>query len=61
LPGVQQASDRVWNEKVLKNEGGVGQDWYKATIQINAYATKPWTAHAIRADGTPGTEFTFER
>jgi hypothetical protein len=60
LPGVQQDSDRVWNEVVLKNDG-VGQDWYKATIQINAHPTEPWTAQAVLLDGSLGTKFAFER
>lgn len=60
LPGVQQASDKVWNEVVLKNDG-VGEDWYKATIAINAHPTDPWTAQAVKPDGTLGTKFTFEK
>jgi hypothetical protein len=59
LEGVQRDSDRVWNENVLS--GQVGRDWYKASIQINARASEAWTAQAIKADGTLGTEFTFER
>ena len=66
LPGVQAASDRVWNDLVLaKGSDGsqpqVGLDWYKATIAINAHPTEPWTAQAILPDGTLGTLFTFER
>ena len=73
LPGVQRDSDRVWNEKVLNttssndadsnnsNNKGEFDDWFKATIQINAHATKPWTAQAVKPDGTLGTEFTFEK
>lgn len=57
LPGVQTDSDRVWNESVLS--GDVGQDWYKATIAINAHPTEPWTAQAVRPDGTLGTLFKF--
>jgi len=57
LEGVQADSDRVWKEEVLS--GKVGQDWYKATIQINAHTTEPWTAQAVRPDGSLGTEFTF--
>jgi hypothetical protein len=59
LPGVQEASDKVWNEVVLQNK--VGQDWYKATIQVNAYPDKAWTAQAIRPDGTLGTLFEFQK
>jgi hypothetical protein len=58
LSQIQQESDRVWNEQVLS--GKVGQDWYKATIQINAFEDKPWTAQAVRPDGSFGTEFAFE-
>jgi hypothetical protein len=60
LPGVQADSDRVWNEVVLKNDG-VGEDWYKATIQINAHPTEPWTAQAVLPSGGLGTAFPFER
>lgn len=58
LPGVQEASDSVWNEEVLKGDK-VGQDWYKATIAINAHPTEPWTAQAVRPDGSLGTVFKF--
>ena len=58
LAGVQEASDAVWNDVVLKG-GGVGEDWYKATIAIQAYADKPWTAQAVKPDGSLGTVFTF--
>lgn len=59
LPGVQEDSDRVWNDVVLKNDG-VGQDWYKATIAIHAHDTEPWTAQAVRPDGSLGKVFSFE-
>ena len=54
-------SDRVWKEVVLVDDSGVGQDWYKATIQINARATEPWTAQAIKPDGSLGTIYRFQR
>jgi len=60
LPGVQEASDRVWNDLVMKNDG-VGKDWYKATILINAHPKEPWTAQAVRPDGSLGTRFRFEK
>ena len=59
LPGVQEASDKVW-DTVVDGSAGVGQDWFKATIQINAYESEPWTAQAIRPDGSKGTIHTFE-
>lgn len=59
LAGVQKDSDNVWNEVVMKDE--VGKDWYKATIQINASDSKPWTAQAVRPDGSLGKVFTFQR
>lgn len=60
LPGVQEASDRVWRDVVTKGDQ-VGQDWYKATIAINAHANKPWTAQAVRPDGSLGPSvFTFQ-
>ena len=64
LEGVQADSDRVWNEIVMAddseaNNNAVGKDWYKATMQINAYSDKPWTIQAVRADGSLGTEYMF--
>mmetsp|Transcript_88 Transcript_88/g.212 ORF Transcript_88/g.212 Transcript_88/m.212 type:complete len:98 (-) Transcript_88:367-660(-) len=65
LEGVQADSDRVWKEVVMKEGGddddgdGVGKDWYKAEMKINAYDDKPWTIRAVRPDGTLGTEYTF--
>jgi hypothetical protein len=58
LAGVQKDSDNVWESDVLS--GRVGKEWYKATIAINAYPTKPWTARAVRPDGSLGKEFPFE-
>jgi hypothetical protein len=67
LSSVQLDSNRVWNDVILKNngvsvdgEGGVGSDWYKATMQINAYSNKSWTIQAVQPDGSLGTEYTFE-
>ncbi|KAL7525771.1 hypothetical protein ACHAXR_001153 [Thalassiosira sp. AJA248-18] len=57
LKGVQADSDRVWDEVVMK--GGVGSEWHKATMKINAHAEKPWTIQAVRPDGSLGTEYTF--
>lgn len=59
LEGVQKDSDKVWEAEVLS--GNVGSDWFKATIAINAYESKPWTAQAVKPDGSLGTEFTFEK
>ena len=59
LPGVQEASDLVWNT-VLDGTAGVGDDWFKATIQINAYESEPWTAQAVKPDGSKGILYTFE-
>jgi hypothetical protein len=59
LAGIQAESDHVWNDIVLKNDG-VGQDWYKATIAIHAHATEPWTAQAVRPDGSLGKVYPFE-
>jgi hypothetical protein len=53
-------SDRVWIEDVMADDG-VGQYWYKATIRINAHPTEPWTAQAIKPDGSLGTKFQFQR
>jgi hypothetical protein len=38
---------------------GVGKDWYKATFEIEAHETDPWTIRAIRSDGSYGTRFQF--
>ncbi|VEU39840.1 unnamed protein product [Pseudo-nitzschia multistriata] len=57
LDGVQADSDRVWESEVLS--GNVGEDWYKATIAINAHETEPWTAQAVKPDGSLGTKFAF--
>jgi hypothetical protein len=59
LPGVQAASDSVWKEIVANKESGVGHDWLKATIQINARDTEPWTAQAVKPDGSLGQVFAF--
>ena len=45
----------------MVDDGCVGHDWYKATIQINAHATEPWTAQAVKQDGTLGTMYKFQR
>jgi hypothetical protein len=67
LSSVQLDSDRVWNDVIIKKNnndgeggGGVGSDWYKATMQINAYTDKPWTIQAVKLDGSLGVEYTFE-
>ena len=59
LEGVQKDSEKVWKSEVLS--GNVGSDWYKAIIAINAHSSKPWTAQAVKPDGTLGTNFTFEQ
>lgn len=58
LAGVQRDSDKVWESEVLS--GHVGSDWYKATIAINAHPSEPWTAQAVKADGSLGEKYTFE-
>jgi hypothetical protein len=58
LEGIQADSDRVWNDDVIAN-GVVGQSWYKATIQINAHASEPWTAQAMLPDGRLGALYPF--
>ena len=52
LEGVQRDSDKVWKSQVLS--GTVGKDWYKATIAINAHQSEPWTAQAVKPDGSLG-------
>lgn len=58
LAGVQTDSSRVWNDVVSK-EDGVGKEWYKATLEIEAHDTEPWTIRAVRPDGSYGTKFKF--
>ena len=57
LAGVQNDSSRVWDE-VVSNDV-VGKDWFKATFEIEAHGTKPWTIRALRPDGSYGTKFEF--
>jgi hypothetical protein len=59
LDDIQKDSDKVWETEVLS--GNVGSDWYNATIAINAHETEPWTAQAVKPDGSLGTKFIFER
>jgi len=58
LESVQKDSDRVWEQQVIT--GNVGKDWYKATIAISAHQSEPWTAQAVKPDGSLGTKYTFE-
>lgn len=61
LKGIQADSDKVWCS-ILDGSAGVGRkDWYTATIQINAKKDDPWTAQAVKPDGSLGTEFVFAR
>jgi hypothetical protein len=57
LADVQRDSDMVWETEVMS--GNVGKDWYKATIAIHAHPTEPWTAQAVKPDGSLGTRFEF--
>jgi hypothetical protein len=59
LANVQTASERVWQRDVAPVDSAVAADWYKATIHITAHDTQPWTAQAVRPDGSLGTVFTF--
>lgn len=59
LADIQAASDQVWRDEV--ESGKVGEDWYKAVIQINARSDGPWTAQAVRPDQSLGTEFVFPK
>jgi hypothetical protein len=56
LPSIQQESNAVWFNDVMKMD-----DWFKATIKITANADKPWTAQAVRPDGSLGTLYEFQR
>jgi hypothetical protein len=58
LEGVQKDSDQVWTSQIVT--GNVAKDWYKATIAINAHPSEPWTAQAVKPDGSLGTKYTFE-
>jgi len=61
LRGVQADSDKVWKEKVMNDEVDVGNDWYKACIQILANKEADWQACAIQSNGELGTKQTFIR
>lgn len=58
LEGVQRDSDKVWESQILS--GAVGNDWYRATISINAHPSEPWTAQAVKPDGSLGKEYSFK-
>lgn len=58
LAGVQKDSSNVWNT-LVSNEDGVGKDWYKATLEIEAHESEPWSIRAVRPDGSYGTKFEF--
>ncbi len=58
LKSVEKAADSCWHDKFVMNESF--KNWHKAVVKITAYENQPWTAHAIRPDGTAGTVFTFE-
>lgn len=57
LGDIQRDSENVWKNQIIS--GNVGEDWYKATIAINAHKTEPWTAQAVKPDGSLGKSFTF--
>lgn len=60
LKGIQRDSDAVWDTIISEDaEGDVGQDWFKASINIEAKADEDWTANAILPDGSDGTAFKF--
>lgn len=57
LAAVQSESEDVW--KQVEN-GVIAKDWLKATIKIEASDKAPWTARALRPDGTHGKVYTYE-
>ncbi|GAB5361063.1 hypothetical protein AAMO2058_000682500 [Amorphochlora amoebiformis] len=58
LKGVQEKSDKVW-EEVLKG-GDAGESWLKATFAITAANRKGWSINAIGPKGKPlGPGFEF--
>jgi len=60
LKGIQRDSDAVWDTIISEDaEGDVGQDWFKASINIEAKEDEDWTANAILPDGSDGTAFKF--
>jgi hypothetical protein len=62
LAQVQADSETIWDTQVVT--GNVGSDWYRACIHIQASdssSDKPWTAQAVRSDGSYGTSFAFQR
>lgn len=60
LTGIQRDSDAVWDQIISEDaEGDVGQDWFKASIKIDAKEDEDWTANAVLPDGSDGTAFKF--
>jgi len=60
LTGIQRDSDAVWDQIISEDaEGDVGQDWFKASIKIDAKKDEDWTANALLPDGSDGTAFKF--
>ena len=59
LKGIQCDSDSVW-KKIMKGEESVGNDWFKANIEIIADKDNDWSAKAILPDGSDGETYRFE-
>lgn len=57
LEAVQSESDAIWEQ--VEN-GSIAADWLKATIQIDAHESAPWTARAVCPDGTRGKVYTYD-
>jgi hypothetical protein len=57
LPDVQFESENVWKQV---ETGAIATDWLKATIYIDANDKEPWTARALRPDGTHGKVYAYE-
>lgn len=51
LPAVEAASNKNW-ESIKDGSAGVGDDWFKAGVQIIAHKDKPWEARAAATDAS---------
>jgi hypothetical protein len=58
LEDVQRDSNRVWQEQIQSKQ--VAADWFQATIHIAARSDAPWTAQAVRPNGSLGAVHEFQ-
>jgi len=63
LAGVQADSDAVWAQVSASRTTGSSTskfpEWCKARIHIEAHEDAPWTARAVKRDGSFGEPYPF--